>query len=157
MGAPLTAKRKGPGNTRAKGKRLVKLAKTIFEAQGALVETAPLQSKRLPNGLTISIASDYFGCWDLVVVWEDGRRGFVQVTTWEHCTDRRRKIRERGFPCTAHDAIFGYKAGPDAHFKVLHGPDFVTANSERVELAEDATDDPAERGEDASIIAAAEC
>lgn len=148
-----TEVRKGPGNTRAKGKRLVKLAKTLLEAQGALVETAPLQVKWLGANRPVMLSGDYFDIWDLIAVYPDGRRGFVQVTTWNHATDRRNKILGAGFFCTEHDLILGYMEGQGRHFRVLVGPDFDTRpDNERWSL-----DVVEQIEEDEAIILAAEC
>lgn len=142
-----------PSNTRAKGKRLVRLAKALFESKGAWVESAPLQSKFIGGGKVANLAGDYFGCWDLIVVWTDGRRGFVQVTTWNHITDRRKKIYNKEFPCTKEDYLLGYLDG-ERTFRVLFGPDFPTAHSEHWPIAEEEVtimDDTAD------IIRCAEC
>lgn len=142
-------------NTRAHGKRLVRLAKDLFEERGACVETAPQQSK-FAKGMTFNIAGDYFGIWDLIVVWKDGRRGFVQVTTWNHATDRRNKILDKLFPCTEHDRILGYVEGNGRHFRVLTGPDFKTEHSEKWYLDPDQTAEPSEE-EVERLIELAQC
>lgn len=122
-------------NNRAKGKRLVSLAKEIFESQGALVEVAPLQvrwvhDKDTGKSKAIMLAGDYFGCWDLMVVLPDGGpRFFVQVTTWGKATDRRKKIRDKGFPSSSLDVIMGYVDG-QRHFRCLRGPLYLTEDSE---------------------------
>jgi hypothetical protein len=117
-------------NAEAKGRRIVQLARKLLEARGASVEVAPKVVHWLPKPdgsggrVPLSTRHDFFGWADLLVCFPDGERGLFQVTTWEHVSDRRQKMLARGFPYTAADAILGYVAGRNRHFRVLRGPAF---------------------------------
>jgi len=109
-------------NTASKGRRLERLAKQVLEAKGYLVEMAPNRMVHLAAGRVISQRRDWFGVWDLCAVKH--KRRFVQVTTVDGVSARRRKIIASGFPCTPHDLLMGYVGGRGRHFRVYVGPAF---------------------------------
>ena len=132
-GASSLTSRKG---TAAKGRRLQRMAKAYYESLGARVEIARngvlwLPSKTGGGRFPISQRHDYFGLWDLLLAWPDGRRGFVQVTTYDGTRERRTKILDAKFPATGEDTILGYEG--QKTFRVLRGPGF-TLTSERVKV-----------------------
>lgn len=113
----------------ARGYRLQRLVRHALEVEGAQVEVArkalvwkidPDHPARPP--LPMSVRHDWFGCWDMVAVFADGRRSFVQVTTLTNVAPHRLKIIRSGFPATRDDAILAHERG--RVFRELRGPGF---------------------------------
>jgi hypothetical protein len=123
----------------AKGARLERLARRLFEQDGYLVETAPKVlhwevPRNDPGGPLIprSTRHDFFGIWDLVAITLSGRPAFIQVTTPENKSHRRRKILESEWPISQEhkdDLILGY-AGRGI-FRVWIGPDYLNETRPR--------------------------
>lgn len=65
---------------------------------------------------------DFWGCWDLVAAFPDGRRCCIQVTTLANVASHRLKILRSGFPATADDAILAHEKGRT--FREIRGPSF---------------------------------
>lgn len=111
----------------AKGARLEKLARALYEAEGCRVESAPkvVRWVKLPDEAELkprSARHDFFGVWDLIAVDPAGRVVFVQVTVVAEVAHRRRKILTSGFPAGAPAVILAY-AGRGL-FRVFLGPTF---------------------------------
>jgi hypothetical protein len=121
-----------------KGRAAMAMARRIFEARGALIETAPnvvrwrpdLTQPRGPDGkpklVPFSTRHDFFTIWDALVVEEDPDRRrhtyFVQVTEVGNMGHRRAKILANRFPCAVGDLLMGYRGR--GVFRVLRGPTF---------------------------------
>jgi len=117
--------------TNAKGRYIMKIAKRMFESQGAWVEVARNNVRWFPKKtgggvFPLSMRHDFFGIWDAIVVYPKGRkrsqRIFIQVTDVGNMSHRREKIVASGFPVSPHDLLLGYRGR--SWFRVLHGPDF---------------------------------
>lgn len=119
----------------AKGHAAVAMARRIFEARGAIMESAPNVVRWIPavdatggaKMIPRSMRHDFFGVWDLIVVEPaslhmDRPTFFVQVTEVGHLSHRRTKILESGFPTTVLDLVMGYRGR--GVFRVLRGPRF---------------------------------
>lgn len=109
----------------AKGKRLEKLAQTLMESRGWLVQPARRRTVWLPKAgggvFPRMMEADFFECWDMMIV--KGRvRAFAQVTVLIHVAHKRTKIRLSKFPAKACDLILGYEGR--LRWRVLTGPDF---------------------------------
>lgn len=118
-------------STTAKGHAAMDMAKRIFAARRALVETAPNvvlwipDPKHFGKRMPISRRHDFWGVWDAIVVEEDPERRhtyFVQVTAVGDMGRRRHKILDSHFPCTVGDLLMGYRGR--GVFRVLRGPLF---------------------------------
>lgn len=108
------------------------MARRFFDTQGCLVETAVNVVRWIapkePGGprMPISTRHDFFGVWDAIVI--DATKPpvrttfFIQVTSVENMSARRRKILDSGFPCGRADLVMGYRGG--GRFRVLRGPTF---------------------------------
>ena len=104
-------------NTRAKGKRLEKKARSILEFDGWLVEQANPKLCFIGPGKVISKAHDFFGCWDLVAV-RNYLIKWVQVSTWEHKSDKIKQV--SGFPNAGIQEIWAwFSKGKNSHFRIL--------------------------------------
>ena len=109
------------GNTRAKGKRLEKLAKEILEANGYLVEQANPKLQFIGPGKVISKAHDLYGLWDFMAVRKSGYGGvnFYQVGVWEHHATKKKLAQT--FPWSDKYQCYlwlWYAAGKNGHFRV---------------------------------------
>ncbi len=113
----------------AMGYRLQRLVRHALEAEGARVEVARkaliwAKDKDHPErpAAPRSVRHDFFGCWDQMAVFADGRRCFVQVTTLTNVAAHRRRILRSGFPATGDDAILAHENR--RVFRELRGPLF---------------------------------
>ncbi len=133
---------KGPGprrlsakNRARKGREWQLLARDYFRSQGYHVEVCHGKIAWIPDPATgkrrpISLAHDYFGCWDLAVC-SAAERFWVQVCHVSDTATRRAKILASGFPCRPEDLILGHERG--RVFRMLRGPEFALTE-ERVEV-----------------------
>lgn len=121
----------------AKGRYIMKIARRLFESQGAMVEVARnhvrfFPKKSGPGLFPLSMRHDFFGVWDAIVVFKPGngrrvgaQRIFIQVTDVGNMAHRKEKILSSGFPVSAHDLLLGYRGR--SKFRVLRGPEFNSA------------------------------
>ena len=111
-------------NTRAKGKKLEKLAKEILEAGGWTVEQANPKLQFIGPGKVISKAHDLFGKWDFVCVSDQEVQPlWVQVSVWDMMSVKIKQV--AGFPKTAgfREIWLWYSEGKHGHFRILKGND----------------------------------
>lgn len=80
-----------PKNRSAQGKGYEREVIKIMEAEGWTVEQAINKTIFIGPGRIISVAHDFFGLWDLMCI-KGNTLLFIQVTVWEHASDKRRKI-----------------------------------------------------------------
>lgn len=129
----LALARKKKRAAEAKGRRLQYLARDYFVSLGARVCIAWKLTHWFPKPggggmFAIQVRHDFYGLWDLIVCWPDGRRGFVQVTTLNNVAAKRTAILLERFPATAQDMIVGHEYGRT--FRLLRGPAFVTGKEQ---------------------------
>jgi hypothetical protein len=120
----------------AKGRRLQRLMRDYYVAQGCRVEVARKAvvwyfNAALGKRTFAQVRHDYFGLWDLCVVDPDGQVSWCQVTTLTNVYAKRAKILANGFPASRRDIIAGHEKGRT--FRVLRGPAFAVT-SERLEV-----------------------
>ncbi|SRR6266404_7398771 len=119
----------------AKGGRWQRKLKETLVAAGAQVEIAqkavrwiphqPWMTSPRPSGkglVPITMKHDFFGLFDLIVAWPDGRLELWQVTDHANASHRRRKMLAGGFPMTPACVLATYK--PRQPFTVFRGPMF---------------------------------
>jgi len=129
----------------AKGARVERLARLMFEAMGCRVETAPKVVVWIPKKdarpgacaacarpfaerIPRSMRHDFFNVWDLVVVEASGLVRFVQITEPTNLSAHRKKILASAWPPRDDDLLLTY-AGR-SRFRVYHGPAFDVESGE---------------------------
>jgi hypothetical protein len=106
----------------SKGKAYEREAREILESEGWLVEKAIPKTQWVGPGRQIAIAHDFFNCWDLIGKRKEHKTLWVQVSTWEMVSVKRKQV--ASFPWTsAHDepVIYARVRGRNAHFRLLYG------------------------------------
>lgn len=103
------------------GKAYEKEAREILESQGWLVEKAINKTIFLGPGKIISVAHDFFHCFDLIAKKLGEKTRWIQVSVWEKASQKRKDL--ASFPATlAYDSveIWGrVRRGGKPHFRVL--------------------------------------
>lgn len=127
--------KKHPPNLAAKGRRLQNMVKAILESQGSRLEMASPRIVRYTDKetgelKTIATHHDLLGLWDFIVVTPTGTVYFIQVTTHDNVSARRKKIIQDGFSHNRLDEIWGYVGGRNAYFQIYRGPDFQKSEGE---------------------------
>lgn len=108
----------------SKGKAYEREAMEVLKADGYMVEQAIPKTIWIGAGRIISVAHDFFGVWDIIAKKLGEPTLWVQVTTWESISPRRKKIQEycwnSDFDCPV---IYARIRGKDACFRLLYGRD----------------------------------
>lgn len=107
-------------STRTKGNQYENEVKAILERDGWVVEKARAYLVWI-KGRALAKAHDFFGSWDLIAKKVNEPTLWVQVSTWEHASDKRKQVQD--FPSTDNVdicAIYGRKGGRGAHYRILY-------------------------------------
>ena len=115
-------------SSEARGSSYEREAREIMESWGYVVEKAIKKAvwiKRKGRPTPISIAHDFFGAFDLIGKKLGMPTLWVQVSTWDEMSHKRKQV--AGFPATAgidDVALFGrVRGGRSPHFRVLWSKD----------------------------------
>lgn len=115
-------------SARDRGNAYEKEVKAILEEKGYVVERALPKLVWIPGRKApISQSHDFFGCWDLIAKKAGERTLWIQVSTWEHFSDKRKQIVKAGFPinhdvdcCAIFSRMRGGKGGGKPHYRVAY-------------------------------------
>lgn len=109
----------------SKGKSYEKEVEQILLAENYMVERAFNKTVWLSAGRCISVAHDFFGCWDLIAKKVNEPTLWVQVTTWEQSSAKRPRLEaykwDSDFDCPVIFARMRNQRPP--HFRLLYGRD----------------------------------
>lgn len=110
-------------NSSAKGKRWEAEVRKILESLGYKTEIAINKTIWLGPGRIISVAHDFFTCWDGMAIRGD-EFVFYQVSSLEHLSDKIKKINGVGIEwglLPIQTLILGRVKGRNPHFRLFWG------------------------------------
>lgn len=86
-------------STDKKGRLYVNEVVKILIRMGCTCETAVkkavwVRNKKTGKMMVITLAHDFFGCWDIIYKLPDGRTGWAQVTTIDNLSSHKQKVRK---------------------------------------------------------------